>query len=87
MILEQVILDQMLLGIMVVAAVLLLLPFFLVMAGVGAAMLLWFIASAAVLGALVFWSVFPDTYGLAALLLALVTGLLIVDRGSRHGAS
>ncbi|MEA2865947.1 MAG: hypothetical protein QOE39_662 [Bradyrhizobium sp.] len=86
-ILEQVILDQMLLGIMVVAAVLLLLPFFLVMAGVGAAMLLWFIASAAVLGALVFWSVFPDTYGLAALLLALVTGLLIVDRGSRHGAS
>jgi polyferredoxin len=86
-ILEQVILDQMLLGIMVVAAVLLLLPFFLVMAGVGAAMLLWFIASAAVLGALVFWSVFPDTYGLAASLLALVTGLLIVDRGSRHGAS
>jgi hypothetical protein len=49
-----VILEQLLLGIMVVAFVLLLLPLLLVMAGVGAAMLLWFVASAAVLGALVF---------------------------------
>jgi hypothetical protein len=48
-----VILDQLLFGIMVVAVVLLLLPFLLVMAGVGAAMLLWFVISAAVLGALV----------------------------------
>jgi hypothetical protein len=82
-----VILDQLLLGIMVVAFVLLLLPFLLVMAGVGAAMLLWFVASAAVLGALVFWLVFPGTYGLAVLLLALVIGLLLVDRRTRHGAS
>jgi hypothetical protein len=37
-----VILEQLLLGIMVVAVVLLLLPFLLVMAGVGAAILLWF---------------------------------------------
>ena len=36
------ILEQLLLGIMVVAVTLLLLPFLLVMAGVGAAMLLWF---------------------------------------------
>jgi hypothetical protein len=86
-ILEQVILDQMLLGLMVVAVVLLLLPFLLVMVGIGAAMLLWFVASAAVLGALVFWLVFPGTYGLAVLLLALVIGLLLVDRRSRHGAS
>jgi membrane protein implicated in regulation of membrane protease activity len=57
------------------------------MAGVGAAMLLWFVASAAVLGALVFWLVFPGTYGLAVLLLILVIGLLLVDRRSRHGAS
>ena len=78
---------QALLGITVVAVVLLLLPFLLVMAGVGAAMLLWFVASAAVLGALVFWLVFPGTYGLAVLLLILVIGLLLVDRRSRHGAS
>jgi hypothetical protein len=36
-----VILEQLLLGIMVVAVTLMLLPFLLVMAGVGAAMLLW----------------------------------------------
>ena len=50
-------------------------------------MLLWFVASAAVLGALVFWLVFPDAYGLAVLLLILLIGLLLVDRRSRHGAS
>ena len=81
------ILEQLILGIIVLAVVLLLLPFLLVMAGVGAAMLLWFVASAAVLGALVFWLVFPGTYGFAVLLLALVIGLLLVDRRSRHGAS
>ena len=82
-----VILEQLLLGIMTVAVVLLLLPFLLVMAGVGAAILLWFVAFAAVLGALVFWLVFPGTYGLAVLLLALVIGLLLVDKQVRHGAS
>ena len=81
------ILEQLMLGIALVAVVLLLLPFLLVMAGVGAVMLLWFVASAAVLGALVFWLVFPGTYGLAVLLFALAIGLLLVDRRSRHGAS
>ena|GEM_PF-1360630 len=81
------VLGQLLLGITVVAVVLLLLPFLLVMAGVGAAMLLWFVASAAVLGALVFWLVFPGTYGLAVLLLILVIGLPLVDRRSRHGTT
>ena len=81
------ILEQLLLGILVVAVTLLLLPFLLVMAGVGAAMLLWFVISAAVLVTLVFWLVFPGTYGLAVLLLALVIGLLLVDRRTRHGAS
>ena len=75
------------LGILVVAVVVLLLPFLLVMARVGAAMLIWFVASAAVLGALIFWLVFPGAYGLAVLLLALVIGLLLVDRQSRHGTS
>jgi hypothetical protein len=82
-----VFLEQLMLGIVVLAVVLLLLPFLLVMAGIGAAMLLWVVASAAVLGALVFWLVFPGAYGLAVLLLALVIGLLLVDRRSRHGAS
>jgi hypothetical protein len=81
-----VILEQLVFGIMVVAVVLLL-PFLLVTAGIGAAMLFWFVISAAVLGALVFWLVFPGTYGLAVLLLALVIGLLLVDRRTRHGAS
>src|SRR6476469_7922819 len=48
-----VILEQLLLGIMLVAVTLLLLPFLLVMAGVGAELLLWFVVSAAVLGALI----------------------------------
>jgi hypothetical protein len=83
----MVILEQVLLGILVVGLVVLLLPFLLVMAGVGAAMLLWFVASAAVLGALVFWLVFPGAYGLAVLLLVLLIGVILVDRRSRHGAS
>jgi hypothetical protein len=82
-----VILEQLTLGIVVLAVVLLLLPFLLVMAGVGAAMLLWVVASAAVLGSLVFCLAFPGAYGLAVLLIALVVGLLLVDRRSRHGAS
>ena len=81
------ILEQLMFGILVVAVVVLLLPFLLVMAGVGAAILLWFVASAAVLGALVFWLVFPGTYGLAVLLLALVIGLLLVDGRSRQSSS
>ena len=81
------ILEQLIFGIIVLAVVFLLLPVLLVMAGVGAAMLLWFVASAAVLSALIFWMVFPGTYGLAVLLLALIIGLLLVDRRSRHGAS
>src|ERR1700710_1598170 len=81
-----VILEQVIVGVLVAVSVLLLLPFLLVMAGVGAAMLLWFVASAAVLGALMFWVVFPGTYGLAILLLVLVIGLLLVDRQTRHRA-
>ena len=81
------ILEQLMFGIIVLAVVFLLLPVLLVMAGVGAAMLLWFVASAAVLGALGFWMVFPGTYGLAVRLLALIIGLLLVHRRSRHGAS
>ena len=82
------ILDQLILGMTVVSVVLLLLPFLLVMAGVGAAMLLWCVLSAAVLGVLIFWLVFPGLYGIAVLLLALALGLLLVDRRcrSRHGA-
>jgi membrane protein implicated in regulation of membrane protease activity len=78
-----VLLEQLLLGILVVGVVVLFLPFLLM--AVGAAMLLWFVVSAAALGALAFWLVFPGTYGFAVLLLALLIGLLLVDRRSRHG--
>jgi hypothetical protein len=81
-----VILVELMFGIMVAAVVLLLLPFLLMMLGIGAAVLLWIVASAALLGALVFWLVFPEIYGLAVLLLVLVIGMLLVDRRSRHRA-
>ena len=80
------ILEQLMFGILVVAVVVLLLPFLLVMAGVAAASLFWFAAFAALLGVWVFWLVFPSTYGVAVLLLALLIGLLLVDRRYRHGA-
>jgi hypothetical protein len=57
------------------------------MAGVGAAVLLGLVASAAVLGVLAFWLVFPGTFGLAVLLLVLVIGVVLVDRRSRQRAS
>jgi hypothetical protein len=79
------ILEQLMFGILVVAVVVLLLPFLLVMAGVAAATLFWFAAFAALLGAWVFWLMFPSTYGVAVLLLALLIGLLLIDRRSRHG--
>jgi hypothetical protein len=79
------ILEQLVFGILVVAVVVLLLPFLLVMAGVAAATLFWFAAFAALLGVWVFWLVFPGTYGFAVLL-SLLIGLLLIDRRSRHGA-
>jgi hypothetical protein len=84
---NAVILEQLMLGVAVVVVVVLLLPFVLVMAGIGAAVLLWCVASAAILG-LVFWLMFPGLYGAALLLLALAIGLLLVDRRyrSRPGA-
>jgi hypothetical protein len=60
-----VILEQLILGLAVVAVVVVLLPFLLVMAGIGLTMLLGCVASAAVL------------------LLAPVTGRLLVDRRYR----
>ena len=80
------ILVELMFAIMVAAVVLLLLPFLLMMLGIGAAVLLWIVASAALLGALVFWLVFPGIYGLAVLLLVLVIGMLLVDRRSRQRA-
>ncbi|GAC1330507.1 MAG: hypothetical protein NVSMB20_00110 [Bradyrhizobium sp.] len=83
---EQAVLDQLLLGTIVLTVAVFLLPLLLMIAGVGAVTLRWFAAAAAVLGALVFWLVFPGTYGLVVLLFALVVGLLVVGRGSRRGS-
>jgi membrane protein implicated in regulation of membrane protease activity len=74
------ILMELVVRLIVAAVVLLLLAFLLVMAGVGAVGA----GLAAVLGAVIFWLVFPGTYGVAVLLLVLVVGLLLVDRRSRH---
>jgi len=65
--------------------VVLLRSFLLVMAGVAAATLFWFAAFAP------YWRLgvlagVPGTYGVAVLLLALLIGLLLIDRRSRHGA-
>jgi uncharacterized membrane protein len=83
---EQAVLDQLLLAMIVLTVAVFLLPLLLVIAGVGAAIVFRFAVFAAVLGALVFWLVFPGIYGLAVLLFAVVIGLLVVGRGSRRGS-
>ena len=77
------VLEQLLLGILIAGLVVLLLPFLLVMAGIGATVLLSCVASAAILGVLVFWLMFPGLYGAALLRFALAIGLLLVDRRYR----
>ncbi len=80
------VLTELMFGMIVAAVVLLLLPFLLVMAGVGVAVLLWLIGTAALLGGLLFWLTFPDASGFAILMMLLVVGLLFVDRQARRRA-
>jgi membrane protein implicated in regulation of membrane protease activity len=54
------------------------------MAGVGVVVLLWLVGTAALLGCLLFWLVFPGSYGFAFLMILLVVGLLFVDRQARR---
>ena len=80
------ILAELMFGTIVAAVVLLLLPFLLIMAGVGVVVLLWFVGTAALLGCLLFWLVFPGSYGFAILMILFVVGLLFVDRQARRQA-
>lgn len=78
------ILAELLFGMLVAAVVLLLLPFFLIMAGIGAVVLLWLIGTAALVGGLLFWLAFPDARGFAILMILLVVGLVLVGRQARR---
>ena len=80
------ILAELMFGMIVAAVVLLLLPFLLIMAGVGAVVLLWLVGTATLLCGLLFWLVFPDAYGFAILMILLVVGLVFVDRHPRRQA-
>ena len=70
-------------GAMLALAVLLMLPFILMMAGIAGALMLWFLAPAIFVAVLVFWLVFPGHHGLA-LLLILGIGALLIHERSRH---
>ena len=48
-------------------------------------MLLWYLAPAVLLAALIFWLIFPGSHGLAILLAVLILGLFLVERRSRRG--
>jgi hypothetical protein len=65
------ILIELLFGMMLAAFVLLMLPFFLVMAGIAGVLFLW---------------IFADGFGLAVLVVALLIGLFWLDRRTRHRA-
>ena len=79
------ILIELMLGMALAVFLLLVLPFLLLMAGIVGAMLLWYLAPAVVLAALVFWLIFPGSHGLALLLLVLIVGLFLVERRHRRG--
>jgi len=75
---------ELLVGMMIAAFVLLLLPLVLVMIGVVGTVTLLFVAPAAFLGLLLFWLIFPGAHGLAVLVVVLIIGLLLLDRRSRR---
>ena len=78
------ILMELMFGMVLAAFVLLMLPLFLFMLGVAGAVLLWIMAPAALLGAILFWLIFADGHGLALLVVILIIGLLLVEWRSRR---
>jgi hypothetical protein len=74
------ILVELMFGIMLAAFVLIAVPILLLMAGVAGVVLLWTIAPAAVLVALVLWLAFPHTMGVAVLLFVMIVLLLLARR-------
>jgi hypothetical protein len=80
------ILIELLFGMMLAAFVLLMLPFFLVMAGNAGVLFLWIVAAFAFATMLLFWLVFADGFGLTILVVALLIGLFWLDRRSGRRA-
>jgi hypothetical protein len=73
------ILVELMFAIVLAVCVLIAVPLLLLMAGVAGVVLLWAIAPAALLVALVLWLAFPHTMGVAVLLFVTI-GLLVFAR-------
>jgi hypothetical protein len=78
------ILVELMLAFTVAVFLLLMLPLVLLMAGIAGAVLLWFVAPAAVLAVLAFWLIFPAFHGTAALLLLIVIALFLLERRAKY---
>ena len=59
------ILIELMFGMALALFLLLVLPLLLLMAGIASAMLLWYLAPAVLVAALLFWLIFPGSHGLA----------------------
>ena len=82
---RDMILIELMFGMVLACFLLLVLPFLLLMAGIAGAMLLWYLAPAVLLAALLFWLIFPGSHGLAILLAVLIIGLFLTERRARRG--
>lgn len=78
------ILFELVYGLVLAAAVLLVIPLLIVMAGIAGAMMLWILAPSVLVAGLLFWLLFPHFAGLVTLIVVLVIGLMLVDRRQRQ---
>jgi hypothetical protein len=70
---------------MIVAAVILVVqPLILVMMGIAGVLLLWLIAPAVLIAALVLWLIFPVAHGALVFVLLVVIAALLIERNSRQ---
>ena len=81
---HAMILIELVSALMVAVFLLLVLPVVLLMAGIAGAVLLWFVAPAAVLAVLAFWLIFPAFHGTAAVLLLIVIALFLLERRAKY---
>jgi hypothetical protein len=71
---------ELMFAIMLAAAVLIVIPLLLLMAGVAGVVLLWAMAPTAVLVGLVLWLVFPHAMAVAVLVFMLMIGFVVLSR-------
>ena len=74
------ILVELMFAIMLAAAVLIVIPLLLLMAGVAGVVLLWAMAPTVVLVGLVLWLVFPHAMAVAVLVFMLMIGFIVLSR-------